>query len=75
MARFGACCLRPLVNEIKRQRPSYGISRIKIHQNNGRGHIHKDVSHYLESEGTTIIPHPPNSPDLSQCDFWLFDLI
>ena len=30
---------------------------------------------YLESEGITIIPHPPNSPDLSPCDFWLFDLI
>jgi histone-lysine N-methyltransferase SETMAR len=68
-------CLRPLVNEIKRQRPSYGTSRIKIHHDNGRPHIHKEVSNYLESEGLTIIPHPPNSPDLSPCDFWLFDLI
>ena len=23
----------------------------------------------------TLTPHPPNSPDLSACDFWLFDLI
>ena len=68
-------CLRPVVDEIKRQRPSYGTSRIKIHHDNGRPHIHKDVSNYLESEGLTIIPHPPNSPDLSPCDFWLFDLI
>ena len=30
---------------------------------------------YLESEGVTVIPHPPNSPDLAPCDFWLFDLI
>jgi histone-lysine N-methyltransferase SETMAR len=33
------------------------------------------VSDYLESESLKVIPHPPNSPDLSPCDFWLFDLI
>ncbi|CAF2517191.1 unnamed protein product [Rotaria sp. Silwood2] len=68
-------CLRPLIDEIKRQRPSYGTRGIKIHHDNGRPHVHKDVSDYLESEGLTIIPHPPNSSDLSPCDFWLFDLI
>jgi len=68
-------CSRPLIDEIKRQRPSYGTRGIKIHHDNGRPHVHKDVSAYLQSEGLTIIPHPPNSPDLSPCDFWLFDLI
>ena len=68
-------CLGPLIEEIKRQRPSYGTRGIKIHHDNGRPHVHEDVSHYLESEGLTIIPHPPYSPDLSPCDFWLFDLI
>ena len=68
-------CLRPLIDEIKRQRPSYGTDRIKIHHDNGRPHVHKDVTDYLESNGLTIVPHPPNSPDLSPCDFWLFDLI
>ncbi|CAF4676956.1 unnamed protein product, partial [Rotaria sp. Silwood2] len=48
---------------------------IKIHHDNGRPHVHKDVSDYLESEGLAKIPYPPNSPDLSPCDFWLFDLI
>ena len=33
------------------------------------------MSNYLEAEGLTIIPHPPNSPYLSPYDFWLFDLI
>ncbi|CAF3050592.1 unnamed protein product [Rotaria sp. Silwood2] len=68
-------CLRPLIDEIKRQRPSYGIRGIKIHHDNGRPHVHKDVSNYLESEGLIIIPHSLNSPDLSLCDFWLFDMI
>jgi hypothetical protein len=68
-------CLRPLVDEIKHQRPSYWTRGIKIHHDNGKLHIHKDVSNYLESEGIEIIPHLPNSPDLAPCDFLLFDLI
>ncbi|CAF1523449.1 unnamed protein product [Didymodactylos carnosus] len=68
-------CLRPLIDEIKRQRPSHGTRGIKIHYDSGRPHVHKDVTDYPESEGFTIIQHPANSPDLSPCDFWLFDLI
>ena len=33
------------------------------------------MSEYLQSEGITTIPHPPNSPDLAPRDFWLFDFI
>ncbi len=68
-------CLRPLIDEIKRQRPPYETRGIKIHYDNGRPYVHEDVSNYLKSKGLTIIPHPTNSPDLSPCDFWLFDLI
>ena len=42
-------CLRPLIDEIKRQRPVYGTRGIKIHHDNDRPHVHKDVSDYLES--------------------------
>jgi histone-lysine N-methyltransferase SETMAR len=68
-------CLEPVLEEIKNQRPSLGVHGIKHHHDNGRPHIHKDVVSYLESEGVTVMPHPPNSPDLAPCDFWLFDLI
>jgi hypothetical protein len=51
------------------------VQSIKLHNDNGKPHIHRDVINYLESEGVTVIPHPPNSPDLAPCDFWLFDLI
>ncbi|CAF1449784.1 unnamed protein product [Adineta ricciae] len=68
-------CLRPLVEEIKHQRLSYGTNRILLHRDNGKPHIHRDMSSYLESEDLTITRHPPNSPDLSPCDFWLFDSI
>lgn len=68
-------CLEPLVDEIKCHRPSCGTCGIIIHHDNGRPHVHKDVISYLVLEGMKIMPHPPNSPDLAPCDFWLFDLI
>ena len=68
-------CLKPLIDNIKMQRPSSGVQSIKLQHDNGRPHVHRDVSNYLQSEGITIIPHPPNSPDLSPCDFRLFDFI
>ena len=66
-------CLEPLVDNIKRQRPTCGVQGIKLYYDNGRPHVHKEVSNYLESEGITIIKHPPYSPNLAPCDFWLFD--
>jgi hypothetical protein len=68
-------CLQPVVNEIKRQRPSFGTRGIKFLHDNGKPHVHIAVSDYLESEDITIIPHLRNSPDLAPCGFWLFDLI
>ena len=52
-----------------------GVQGIKLYYDNERPHVQKYVSNYLESEGITIIPHRPNSPDLLPCDFRLFDLI
>ncbi|CAF1411114.1 unnamed protein product [Adineta ricciae] len=60
---------------VRQNRPSYGTRGIKFHHDNGKPHVHNNVLAYLESEGLTVVPHPPNSPDLSPCDFWLFDLI
>ena len=68
-------CLRPVIDEVKKQRPILGVQSIKLHHDNGRPHVHEDVVSYLQSEGVTVMSHPPNSPDLSPCDFWLFDLI
>jgi hypothetical protein len=44
-------CLKPLINNIKKQRPSCGVQGIKLHHDNGRPHVHQAVLNYLESEG------------------------
>jgi hypothetical protein len=41
-------CLKPFINNIKKQRPSCGVQGIKLHYDNGRPHVHQDVSAYLE---------------------------
>ena len=44
-------------------------------------HFHEDnapvlnsihVTDYLTKMGIKTVPHPPYSPDLAPCDFWLF---
>jgi transposase len=30
------------------------------------------VQHFLASKNMTVVPHPPYSPDLAPCDFFLF---
>ena len=49
--------------------------------NSGQWHFHQDnasvhnfirVTDYLTKMGVKTIPHPPYSPDVAPCDFWLF---
>ena len=68
-------CLKPVIRAIKEQRPTSGTTNMKFHHDNARAHIAKSVISYLESEGMRLIRHPPYSPDLAPCDFWLFDYI
>ena len=63
-------CLEPLIEEIRKQRPTSGTRAIKLHHDNAG-----DVVNYLKSESITIICQPVNSSGLASCDFWLSDLI
>ncbi|CAF3885412.1 unnamed protein product [Rotaria sp. Silwood1] len=49
--------------------------RITLLHDNARPHIHSDVINYLTEEDINIMPHPPYSPDLAPCDYWLNDCI
>ena len=43
-----------------------------FHQDNALVHNSILVTDYFPKMGIKIVPHPPYSPDLSPCDFWLF---
>ncbi len=35
----------------------------------------KVVDSFLERNNIRVLPHPPYSPDLSPCNFWLFPIL
>ena len=68
-------CLKPIVSTLNLERPRSGAKSYKIHHDNARPHVHKSVNNFLTEHGIKTIRHPPYSPDLAPCDFWLFSYI
>ena len=68
-------CLKPLVNSLKKSRPSCGTLNLKFHHDNARPHVHQMVITFLQEQNLKQMKHPPYSPDLAPSDFWLFDYI
>jgi histone-lysine N-methyltransferase SETMAR len=46
--------------------------QLRLHDDNAPAHRCHNVLDYLEDHGIVRVPHPPYSPDLAPCDFWLF---
>ena len=60
---------------LRKLRPKSGTHGLKLLDDNARPHRHSAVYEYVRSHGIQTIDHPPYSPDLAPCDFWLFDHI
>ena len=48
------------------------LGQLHSHQDNAPVHNYILVTDYLTKIGTKTASHPPYSPDLAPCDFWLF---
>lgn len=46
-----------------------------LHHDNVAPHRTSNVAAYLKQERVKLLPHPPYSPDLAPCDFFLFPKI
>jgi histone-lysine N-methyltransferase SETMAR len=68
-------CLKPVILAIKNDRIVSGTKQMKILHDNARPHVHQNVDNFLKDNGIAKIQHPPYSPDLAPCDFWLFDML
>ena len=62
--------LTQLVDFYQKHRPRTGVCGIKLLHDNA--HKSAKLQEYLKESGLNVLNHPPYSPDLSPCDFWLF---
>ncbi|KMQ83859.1 histone-lysine n-methyltransferase setmar-like protein [Lasius niger] len=46
-----------------------------LHHDNAPHHTAQETKNFLRGNKISVVPHPPNSPDLAPCDFFLFDKI
>ena len=65
--------LREFRKRFHRKRPAlFKSGQWHFHQDNAPVHTSILVIDYLTKMGIKTVPHPPYSPDLAPCDFWLF---
>lgn len=63
-----------LHNRAEKARTRSG-SRLLLHHDNASAHTAATTVSFVEDSGVQLLPHPPYSPDLAPCDFWLFPKI
>lgn len=64
--------LKKLKRAISKKRPHKDIHSIQLHHDNARPHMSFATKQHIEKMGWSVVPHPPYSPDLAPCDFYLF---
>ena len=64
--------LTQLVDFYQKRRLRTSIRGIKLLHDNAPAHKSAMVQEYQTEYGLDVLDHPPYSPDLSPCDFWLF---
>ena len=65
--------LREFRKTFRRKRPElFESGQWHFHQDNAPVHKSILVTDYLTQMGIKTVSHPPYSPDLAPCDFWLF---
>jgi len=72
-ADFYCDVIRRLHENVRRKRPQkWQNQKLIIHHDNALVHRSFKVSQFLAKKSMTVVPHPPYSPDLVPCDFFLF---
>lgn len=72
---YAKTVLPQVMQSICEQRPNVGTQKTLLLHDNASAHKAKVTVTYLEEQGVQVLPHPPYSPDLAPCDFWLFPLM
>jgi len=71
-AKFYCNVLRHLREDIRRKRPElWCAGNWLLHDDNAPSHRALVTREFLAHKGIITLPHPPCSPDLAPCDFYL----
>lgn len=65
-------CLPTVFRAWQQRRPATGTRGLLIHHDNASAHTAGRTKDFLATEGVQTLSHPPYSPDLAPCDFFLF---
>ena len=64
------------LKKYQKRRPATGLKHVRLLHDNAPAHTSAVVTAFLKKEKVTVLPHthphPPYSPDLAPCDFFLF---
>lgn len=72
---YVSVCLPKVLRSIQEKRPKTGLRGIFLHQDNASAHIAQKTTQYFETNKVNLLSHPPYSPDLAPCDYFLFPKI
>jgi hypothetical protein len=65
--------LQHLRDAVRRKRPhKWSSGTWLLHHDNESCHAAPSVRDFLAKHSIPVVPHPPYSPDLAPCDFFLF---
>ena len=67
--------LTKLREHVRRKRPELWRNGWILDQDNAPAHNALSVKQFLANKNITVLEHPPYSPDLAPCDFYLFPKI
>ena len=67
--------LTKLRESVRRKRLELRRNGWILHQDNAPAHNALSVKQFLANKNTTVLEHPPYSPDLAPCNFYLFPKI
>lgn len=69
-------CIVPLIDKWQNSHVKHSSNNLVIHFDNAPPHTSNIVNNYInDKKRVSRLDHPPYSPDLSPCDFWLFPTI
>ena len=68
-------CLPQVFEAWSKRRPRTGTRGLLLHHDNASAHTAAATLDFLQENNVQLVTHPPYSPDLAPCDFFLFPQI